>query len=192
MKKKVGFFGGGFDPIHIGHISMAIQIKEKLSLDDILLVPAFCSPFKWDAPPRASTKDRLSMVELVCKEIPFFSSLSWELSQKGPSYTIDTLRYIKQESEYKSADLYLLMTEEGEKGFSSWKESSEIEKMVTILVGTRKRLEKSRFQQVNTKTMEISSSEIRERLHKKKCVKHLLLAPVLQYIEKHGLYKENV
>ncbi len=191
-ERKVGFFGGGFDPIHLGHIYLALQIQEKKNLDEILLVPAYCSPFKWGTPPKASNKDRLCMVELVTKEFPNFSFLDWEIFQEKPSYTVDTLQHLKRDKKYREAQIHLILTEEGEKGFSAWKEAPQIMAMAKILVGTRYKGNTSKFTKVDTKIMEVCSSEIRERIFEGRCVKHLLLSSVLQYIEKRGLYKKSL
>ena len=92
--KKVGFFGGTFDPIHFGHINLALQLKEILALDEVLICPANISPQKSELPPVASPKDRLNMISIMIEGIEGFRLLDMEIQRKGISYTIDSVRFI--------------------------------------------------------------------------------------------------
>jgi len=169
--KKIGFFGGSFDPIHFGHLNLAIEMLETHQLDEILFCPAFCSPFKLDQPPVASGRDRLEMLKLVLSEIPQFRVSSVEVDRGGPSFTIETLRAMPK------AHYFLILTEESAASFSEWKESDEIKKLTTLLVGKRK--------------FPISSTLIRDRLKKKLYSGHLVPAKALYYIDKHKLYSPH-
>jgi len=196
MKKKVGFFGGSFDPIHLGHLNLALQIKESLSLEEILWVPAFCSPTRLTSPPVAEPHHRLKMVQEAIQAIEGFTCLDFEVKRKKPSYTIDTLRFL-EESLSKDTSLFLLLSEEAYLGFSHWKEAEEMEKKVTLVSGKRECHKKNASKEsslirVENKVMEISSTDIRKRLQENKYVGHLLPYPVLAYIKKHGLYKGSL
>jgi nicotinate-nucleotide adenylyltransferase len=170
MKKKiVGFFGGSFDPIHFGHITLAIELMEEHALDEVLFCPAYCSPFKTDKPPVAGPKDRLAMLKLAL-EIPPFKITSWELDREGPSYTIDTIRALQTEGvQYR-----LLLSNEAAKDLKQWKEVEALVRLAPPLIGERK--------------TPISSTQIRERLQKNLYCGHLIPAKVLEYIRKHDLY----
>lgn len=169
--KNVGFFGGSFDPIHFGHISLAVQLMEAHQLDEVLFCPAFCSPFKIETPPRASPKDRLQMLKLAL-DFPAFKICTLELDRKGPSYTIDTIRELKEEG----VKLRLLLSDEAAQYLHRWKETEQLVKIAPPLIGPRE--------------LKISSTEVRARLKKKNYCGHLVPAKALDYIHSHGLYSE--
>lgn len=169
MRKTVGFFGGSFDPIHFGHLSLAVQLMEANNLDEVLFCPAFCSPFKLSSPPLASPERRLAMLKLAL-ELPQFKISTLELDRGGCSYTIDTLRALREEG----VKFRLLLSDETAAHLDQWKEEEELIKLAPPLAGLRK--------------MEISSTEIRARLKKKLYCGHLVPAETLDYIREHHLY----
>jgi nicotinate-nucleotide adenylyltransferase len=165
--KKVGFLGGSFDPIHFGHISLAIELLEQHRLDEVLFCPAFCSPFKQQKPPVASPDDRLAMLKLALDH-PQFKITTLEIDRGGASYTIDTIRALE------GMKIRLLLSDESAKELHQWKDTQELMRLAPPLIGARAR--------------EISSTEIRERLKKKLYCGHLVPAKALQYIQKKNLY----
>lgn len=169
MKKTVGFFGGSFDPIHFGHIFLAIELMEAHKLDEILFCPAFCSPFKTAAPPSASPDHRLAMLQLAL-DLPQFKVTPVELKKQGPSYTIDTIRALQTEE----VRFRLLLSEEAAAHLNQWKETEELVRLAPPLIGQRE--------------VPISSTEIRARLKKKLYCGHLIPAKALEYILSHHLY----
>ncbi len=166
--KKVGFFGGSFDPIHFGHISLAVYLLEKYNLDQILFCPAAVSPFKTDAPPYSSGKHRVEMLKLAL-DVPQFKISTLELDRGGTSFTIDTIRALSKEYE-----LNLLLSDEAADGLVHWKDTEALQKMAPPLIGPRSR--------------EISSTEIRKRLLKKLYCGHLVPGKALDYIQANQLY----
>lgn len=193
--KKVGFFGGTFDPIHLGHLNLALELLEKRALDEVLFCPAYQSPFKGHQPPLALPQHRKEMVLSALKDLPFFQLRDWELKRPGISYTIDALQALKGE---RRCELYLLLSSEALSEFHLWKEAKEIVRLAQPLVGVRggsmqdiprsevkEALEKG---MTATAQMEISSTEIRARLKKRLYCGHLLPQKVLDYIQKHLLY----
>jgi nicotinate-nucleotide adenylyltransferase len=177
--KKIGIFGGSFDPIHFGHLNLAIQMLERAPLDEILFCPALYSPFKEHHRPVASPEHRLAMLKLILT--PFFRVTSIELDRPGPSFTIDTLRELGCEK----GGYQLLLSEESAAQLHAWKDSSEIVKLAPPLVGSRTGEGKHTIQ---TPLFDISSTEVRRRLKKKLYCKHLVPSIVLDYIEEFGLY----
>lgn len=169
MKKKVGFFGGTFDPIHFGHISLAIQLLEKGKLDEILFCPAFCSPFKVATPPVASPEQRLAMLKLAL-EIPQFKISTIEIDRRGPSYTVDTIRSLSSEG----VQLRLLLSDEAAAHLDQWKDTQELIRLAPPLIGPRE--------------IQISSTQIRGRLKRKLYCGHLIPAKTLDYILVNHLY----
>jgi nicotinate-nucleotide adenylyltransferase len=166
--KKIGFFGGSFDPIHFGHLNLAIEMLEQHGLDEILFCPAFCSPFKLDRPPLASPERRLEMLKLVLADIPFFRWTSLEVDNRETSYTVQTLKRLP------SAQYRLILTKESTASFSKWKDPEMVQRLAPLLIGER--------------TFPISSTAVRERLKKKLYCGHLVPEKALYYIEEHRLY----
>jgi nicotinate-nucleotide adenylyltransferase len=187
--KKIGFYGGTFDPIHFGHLFLALQLAEYHELDQVLVCPAFCSPFKKNHVPSASAEHRLQMIQLAVEEIPHMEVLPLEVEAKKISYTIDTIRSLPP------AAYHLLLSEESAVSFLQWKEAEELALIAPPLIGCRRGAgslpQNIPFLQkgfTSTKIMEISSTEIRDRLKNKLYCGHLVPAKALDYIECHQLY----
>lgn len=191
--KKMAFFGGTFDPIHFGHINLAIQIFEKAKLDKIIFCPANISPHKEDNPPSVSGMHRYVMANIAIEGIEGFSASDIEIKRKNTSYTIDTLLQLHDEfsKEYK---IYFIMAEDTSKNFSTWKDHKKLLKIATPRIGYKgmlKNFDESSFTRDNfieINTMDISSTDIRKRLKKKLYCKHLVPAKVLDYIYDNQLY----
>lgn len=181
MKKKVGLYGGTFDPIHLGHLNLAVELMEKSLLDEVLFCPAYRSPLKES--PIAAPKDRLAMVRLAIKGFKGFSVTDIEIGRGNVSYTIDTVRSLIS----SSIELYLLLGAEAALNFDKWKECDQILKLATPLVGNRVLADTS-LKVIPTKVMEISSTEIRSRLAKGLPCGHLVPRAVLDYIHLNKLY----
>jgi nicotinate-nucleotide adenylyltransferase len=186
---KVGLLGGTFDPVHFGHLNLAIALKEAASLDRVLLVPARTSPFKMEKAPIVSGEHRLEMLRMAIEGIEGFEMLDWELKKPAPSYTIDTVRQLSQDP---SLELHLLLTEDQIPTFSSWKESALLIQLASPLIGMRSKEKNSSVcswgKRVQMPCLEISSTLIRERLARRAYCGHLLPLPVLKYIQHHQLY----
>lgn len=91
---RLGLFGGTFNPIHIGHLRAAVEVREAFNLDKLLLIPSASPPHK-NAGDIASAEDRLEMVRLAVRGIPYLEASDVELARSGPSYTIETLQYFQ-------------------------------------------------------------------------------------------------
>lgn len=197
MKKKIALFGGSFDPIHFGHLNLAIEILEKAKLDEIIFCPAYISPYKVATPSKASAMERLDMVNLAIDGIEKFSSTDEEIKRNEVSYTIDTLRSFSKKFEGK-ADLFLIIDQDLIEKFSGWKECNKIFDYATVIIGCRSTFSEkslpsclsiaSNKKIIITPQLEISSTLIRDRLARRSYCGHLVPAKVLDYIYKHGLY----
>jgi nicotinate-nucleotide adenylyltransferase len=208
MKKKIekiGFFGGTFDPIHLGHVSLAIQLKEHFSLDQVIFCPTWISPHKIDQAPFASGKDRLAMVELAIQGIHGFSCTDMEIQRKKVSFTIETIKLLttKFEEEKRCVDLHLLLGEDSLEKFSTWKEVDALVQLAPPLIGGRTAALESLIKTfpkewahlieknlVPIQKMDISATEIRKRIQGGVYCGHLLPYWVEEYIQKNGLYRE--
>jgi nicotinate-nucleotide adenylyltransferase len=188
--KKIGLYGGSFDPIHIGHLSLAVELMEAGSLDEVWFCPSAVSPFK-ELTPLFDIPDRCRMIELAIQPIKPFKWVDLEIKRPAPSYTIDTLRELT--AKHPSHQFYLMMGDDSAKHFSRWKEAEEIIKLAKLLVG-RRTLSPNTFEgsspieqaiaagMHSTRLIEISSTEIRERLKKGLCIAHLVPLKVLDDI----------
>lgn len=190
---KVGVYGGTFDPIHIGHLITAQSVREIRELDKVIFVPAFLSPHKLDI--KASAPEhRINMLKLAIKNIDFFDITEFEINQHGISYTIDTLKELKKYYD----ELELVIGYDNIFKFYTWKDPDEILKLATLIVLKRKSsypppYEDKYFNQaefVQTRGIEVSATDIRERVKHNQPINYLVTEEVKDYIYKHKLYKE--
>ncbi|HUX60246.1 MAG TPA: nicotinate-nucleotide adenylyltransferase [Ignavibacteriaceae bacterium] len=190
----VGIFGGTFDPIHTGHLITAQAVRELRRLDKIIFIPAYISPHKTDIP-TLSARHRLEMVKLAIKNISYFNFSDIEIKAANTSYTIETLKVLKE----KHNKIELIIGYDNILNFSTWKDPDEILKLAKLVVLNRKLSvepkEMDRFYSsaifVDTPTIEISSSEIRERVYNNLPINFLVPEEVQKYIYHFNLYKEK-
>lgn len=195
-RRQVGFFGGTFDPIHLGHLNLAINILEIHKLDEILFCPANFSPEKKENLPAVSGEHRKAMVEIAISPIPQFSILDVELKREGPSYTIDTMRGLYED--HPDTDFFLILGDDVIAGLPTWRDIQQLLKLAPPIVGPRHREDISKLptpiREIIEKgissipIMEISSTDVRERLIQKKTCQHLVHSKILDYITTKELY----
>ncbi len=188
MKKKIGILGGSFDPVHFGHLNLAICLMESCALDEVLFIPTRLSPFKEHIPPIASAEHRLAMLKKALAPLPQFKIIDWEIHGQGPAYTIDTVRKLIT----PSVQLHLLLGEDHLSSLDRWKEGEELIRLAPPLIGSRKTSDTpiaAPFPRIKIPLLEISSTTIRERLAHKKYCGHLVPAIVLDYIHQNHLYQ---
>lgn len=187
---KIGIFGGSFDPIHIGHITLVRRALDLLQLDRVVVIPAFVSPFKVEKPPRASEVDRLQMVKLAFFDQKDVEVSDIEIKKRGVSYTIDTIRELK--SQYSNTDeLFLLLIEDQVSTFPRWKAYEEILALAHVVILSPLTYRFWNEDGKGTSTIpwiDICSSTIRYNLKLGKDCKEFLSPKVLDYIETHKLY----
>jgi nicotinate-nucleotide adenylyltransferase len=194
---RIGLFGGTFDPIHLGHLILAEAAFEKLALDQLLFIPAHVSPYKTELPPAAPAADRLAMIELAIAGREGWSVDTRELFKRGPSFTIDTVRELQREK--SNATFILLLGEDQLPGLPQWRESEELQKLVSFLIFARKPQGeiKQRAGSLPTgatfldRSIDISATEIRERLAKNREIDYLVPTSIHDYIKKKKLYQIN-
>ncbi len=190
---RIGIFGGTFDPIHHGHLITAQSVKEIRELDKIIFMPAYISPHKQHAK-ASSAQHRLNMLKIALDEIPFFECSDYEIKQQTISYTIDTLREFKKYFD----EIDLIIGYDNIFQLHTWKEPDEILKLSNIIVLRRKSsypidyldkyVEAALF--VKTRAIEISATDIRNRVHANLPIHYLVPKNVEDYIYKNNLYKE--
>lgn len=206
MKRKIGIFGGTFDPIHIGHLNLAVQLMEKHGLDEVWFCPVAINPFKKEKGCCASAHDRIEMIKLAIAGEPRFKIIDIEINRIGPSYTIDTLRQLDaQTKKDPPTEFYLLMGEDAADHFYQWRDTDSILNYCRLIVGMRSLASnkesikgtpeiieaiKNGFTPINI--MEISSTNLRLRLAKRLFCGHLLPGKVMDYILANGLYLASI
>ena len=188
---KVGVFGGTFDPIHYGHLITAQSVWEIRKLDKILFIPAFISPHKSDVK-TSSPEDRLKMIKIAIEGVDFFDYSDIEIKKGGISYTVDTLSELKK----KYDEIEFIIGYDNIFEFHTWKDPDEIMKLAKIIVLKRKSSHPPQFKDkyynqavfVQTRGIEISATDLRERVKKGLPINFLVPPKVLEYIHNHKLY----
>ncbi len=206
----IAIYGGSFDPVHIGHLRIAEDIRETYNLEKIVFIPAYHSPLKSTS--RATPEDRLNMLRIAVKNNPSFLIDDLEIKRKGKSYTIDTILEYKKKLPH--IPVFVLGTD-AFLSFHMWKEPEKLLKNANLIVAGRDKtsyyeiLEYTReyfpFAKVRTDTdipekepsnifffdmrrLDISSTEIRNRIKSKKSIKYLVLPDVEEYIFYKKIY----
>ena len=192
--RRLGIFGGTFDPVHCGHLICAEQLSEAIELDLVLFVPS-CSPPHKQERPEASAAHRLEMVRLATEGCDGFEVSDIEVLKGGVSYTVDTVRRIR-DAYGEHVELWLLMGMDAYLDIPTWKEPEMIAAECSFGVAARPGYandidpglpaDKTRF--VDITLVEISSTGIRERLSLGKSIKYLVPDGVERYIRQHGPY----
>jgi nicotinate-nucleotide adenylyltransferase len=129
---RIGIFGGTFNPIHTGHIRVALRVKTAYALDKILFVPSALPPHKQPGD-IVDVADRLKMLHKALLPYPDFAVSDVELKRSGPSYTIDTIRYFKHIIDDKSS-LFLLLGLDAFIEIDTWKSYAELFMLIPFIV----------------------------------------------------------
>lgn len=183
--ERVGLFGGTFDPIHFGHLILAQSALEELDLDRVIFIPAKISPHKITSPPILSGEERLEMIRLAIEGEGRFSVDDRELKREGYSYAIDTVRSLM--GDYPGIRFVYLIGADNVDSLSRWKDISELLNLVDFAVFERADhvdSEGIKFPLVRRR-VDISSTEIRERLAKGHSIRYFVSLPVYDYLMSH-------
>lgn len=186
--RKIGIYGGTFDPIHHGHLIIAREVLETLGLDKVIFVPARVSPFK-KAAPIASGEIRLSMMRAAIENEAGFAVNDCELHRPPPSYTIDTVEEIGRRK--SDAEIYCLIGEDNVDALRKWHRFAELDKMVRFVVLDRTGQERSHPYQVIRRKIDISATEIRKRVATGRPIRYFVPRAVEEIIYREKLYLEQ-
>ncbi len=195
--RRVGIMGGTFDPIHFGHLRVAEEAREVLSLDEVIFVPAG-NPSHKDGN-ITSAEDRYEMTVLATQGCQYFSVSRIETDFSGKSYTLDTLRKLKTMPEYFGAEFYFITGFDAVLDIMSWKQPEDIIKLCKFIAVSRSGYSRETFKELpeNVKSsiiiiempmLVISSTDLRRRIAEHKSIKYLLPEKVENYIREKGLY----
>ncbi len=187
---KIGILGGTFNPVHMGHLILAEEAREKLALDRVVFVPAYLPPHK-NGPDIAAAGSRFDMVRLAIKGNKAFSASDTEIKRSGRSFTIDTIKEFKQR--YPQDELYFIIGSDLLKYLDDWKDLGDIIKMVKFIAATRPGypLERipSYIQKLAIRAIDVSGFEVRDCVKNGKSFRYLVPEAVYNYINKKRLYR---
>ena len=205
---RVGIFGGSFDPVHYGHLLLAEHCREAANLEEIWFVPTWISPHKQDQPP-ASPQARCEMLELAVAGKSSFLVNRIEVDRQGVSFTVETLEQLH--AQHPTHDFSLLMGADSLVDLPKWREPERICELASILIVGRigepqpnmdtlqslrnKRNAGShhhRDQFVSMPLIQLSSTELRNRVRTGSSIRYQTPRAVEKYLETHSLYQDQL
>jgi nicotinate-nucleotide adenylyltransferase len=185
----VGLLGGSFDPIHHGHLLVARSVLESLGLESLRFVPARQQPFKQGAH-GATPEQRAAMVAAAIADEPRFVLERAELERLGPSYTVDTLRALRARE--PDAEFVLLVGADAAAELSSWREAEAIPGLALVVAFARAGADPVAgpliWRTVAVPTLDISATDVRERVRAGKPIRWLVPEVVVRFIAAERLY----
>ena len=194
---KIGVLGGSFDPIHNGHLVAAQHVANQLGLQQVLFVPA---GNQWQKTQLAGveqtdSKHRLAMTRLAIAGNPLFSASSIDVDRGGATYTVDTLTELQQA--HSNAKLFFILGADAIAGVESWKDSEKLFDLATFVAVSRPGFQlqvperfKDRVIQIRMESLDLSSTECRERALSGQDLTGLVPDAVITYIRENNLYQE--
>ncbi|MFQ6048834.1 MAG: nicotinate-nucleotide adenylyltransferase [Phycisphaerae bacterium] len=205
MDTRIGLFGGTFNPIHVGHLIVARAAAEQLHLTKMIFVPSARPPHK-PAEALPEPQQRLQMVRLAIAGQELFEASDCELRRGGPSYTIETVAHFRQRFG-PQAELFWLIGADSLTELASWHRIEALVEACQIatarrsgwdapdLSPLRRRLSNKQIQRLeaailSTPRIDISASQIRQRIRQGLSIRWLVPEPVEQYIVQHRLYRQ--
>lgn len=191
---RIGILGGTFDPIHRGHLHLALEARRKLDLDRIFFITAYLPPHKaGKRKPITPAALRFRMVCLALAGIPDFKSLAIEVKKKRKVYTVETLRELRRR--YPSAQFYLLTGADNLSILGHWKNLTTIMRLARFVVAPRPGFKIGRLRKgilwLPVRPLRISASDIRMRARQGKRFSHLLPKRVAEFIKSKHLYRRR-
>jgi len=183
---RVGIFGGSFDPVHHGHLAIALAALESIPLDRVILVPARRSPLK-ESGPVAEEADRLAMLQLATSDEPRFTCSRIELDRPGPSYTVDTLEALAT----SEGRLFLILGADAARDLPRWRDPHRVRELATLVIARRPGSDHGDPAAIllDTPLMDVSARELRARAARGRSLRYLVPDAVWRYIEEHGIYR---
>jgi nicotinate-nucleotide adenylyltransferase len=197
--RRIGMFGGAFDPPHLAHVALAQAAIAQLGLDELRIVPTGQAWHK--ARSLTASEHRLAMARQAFEALPGAVVDDRELHRSGPTYTIDTLRELAREN--PGAQLLLVIGADQAEALRSWRESDQIARTAIISIAERARpantpvpfdashVPGGRWQPVELPPMPVSATEIRRRVAAGEGIAHLVPVGVARYIDQHHLYQPS-
>jgi len=207
----IGIIGGTFDPIHFGHLRPALEIAEKLHLEEVRFIPSATPPHRWK--PEATAKQRLEMVKLAIQEVDSFVLDDREYQREGASYTVETLQTIRDEIGTEKP-LCMILGMDAFASFTQWHDWQKILALSHIVISSRPNYDDSKIESwmkdrivndsaelTNTPAgklyfckviqLDISATFIRKQIKMASSPRYLTPTDVVEYLQKHSLYQSK-
>ncbi|HKK95606.1 MAG TPA: nicotinate (nicotinamide) nucleotide adenylyltransferase [Anaerovoracaceae bacterium] len=197
---KIGIYGGTFDPLHKGHLSLARSAVDEMKLDKLIFLPAYIQPFKKDYK-YTKGEHRVKMIELAISEYEKFQVSDYEIRKKDISYSYDTLSELRNMVDGK---IYFVMGDDSFVQLENWYKGKELLENYSFIVGSRPGIPSDITEEytniyrekysteiylINNKLVDISATELRKALKTGKDVDKFLVDPVTEYINENKLYR---
>lgn len=192
-RRRIGVFGGTFDPPHVAHVILAASAVHQLLLDELLITVAGVPWQKVGSRPITEAAHRLAMAQAAFAGVDRVEVSDIELRRQGNSYTVDTLAELKG----ADIDLFLLLGSDTAAGLDTWERYEEIAEMATIAIFPRRGYEDAappdgfEFERLDLPGLEISSTDLRRRVAHDEPIDGLVVAEVHDMIRDLGLYTSN-
>ncbi|MFC2099409.1 nicotinate-nucleotide adenylyltransferase [Candidatus Bipolaricaulota bacterium] len=197
LKGRVGVFGGTFNPLHNAHIHVALAAMSQCELSEILFVPNGIPPHKQELD-GASKEDRFRMVELAIASHANVRASRIEIDREGPSYTIDTLQALKDD--YAQGICFIVGADRLLE-LDTWKEPDALLESVPFVIAPRSGVSLESFDTppfdiatiypLDMKEVDLSSSWLREKIHRGEAIDEWVPSAVAAYVEERGLYRDK-
>ena len=196
MKTESGalaIFGGTFNPVHIGHISIAESAKRELGYDNILFIPSSIPAHK-NADRETSAADRIAMIELAVSGIDYIHIETCEIERGGISYMIDTVDYLDAHYRFRG-NPGLIIGDDLLEGFSKWRRVDELVKRVDLIIAKRIFVKEQVFNYphtyLNNSLVKAASRDIRDKVANNECIDEYVPVEVSRFIARHRLYRNS-
>lgn len=189
---RIGIFGGTFDPVHVGHLVAALEARQALALDTVLMVVANDPWQKRDVRTVTGAEERFAVVAQAVAHVDGLEASRLEIDRGGPSYTVETV--IEVAAENPGAEMFLVVGEDVAAELDTWERAGELAQLVTLVVvdrgGVRTGTDPAgwRVMRVSIPVLEISSSDLRSRLADGRNVTFLIPDDAIRCITGLGLY----
>lgn len=185
--KKVGIFGGTFDPIHHAHLILAGDALEQLGLESVIFIPAAISPHKLAGKP-APAEIRVAMLRAAIEGEPRFCLDTIELDRPAPSYTVDTMEALRLRE--PGSKFVCLIGEDNVARLPTWHRFADLVKIVEFAVLDRSGLKTAHPYPAIRRHLDISATEIRNRVARGQSIRYLVPPAVEKIIRERQLYRE--
>ncbi len=190
--RRVGVLGGTFDPPHIGHLAMAVQVRDALGLDEVLLVVAHRPWQKVGARAVSPSADRLALVAAAVAELEGVTACDLEIRRGGDSYTADTLADLAAAG--PDDELFVILGADAAAGLPTWERGDEVAEAATLVVAAREGETGSpppgfTWRTVTVTRLDVSSTDLRERVATGRTIEVLVPPGVRAEIEARHLYR---
>lgn len=191
--ERLGLLGGTFDPPHVGHLAAAVEVRWALGLDRVLLVVANDPWQKSGERTVTPAADRLALTRALAEGVPGVEASDLEIVRGGPSYTIDTVEHLRRED--PAAELFVVVGRDAAAGLPTWERAEDLRRGTTFVVVDRGVPDATplsagwSFREVAIPRLDVSSTDLRERVAAGRPIDGLVPAGVVSQIDRRGLYR---